>query len=88
MTVKLCWEWYPEESNAASNLTSKVDKEYKLPCKQHNPLSLSLNITKKKALHVATGSADESHQFVPSCSTQELQQLAEGLKLRQTLSGQ
>ena len=62
-------EWYPEETNAASNLTSdaasnlksEVDKENSLPCKRHNPLSLSLNKTKKKALHVVTGSTDESH---------------------------
>ena len=78
-------KWYPEESNAASNLTSdaasnltsEVDKENKLPC---NPFSLSLNKTNKKALHVVTGSAGESHRFVLLCSAQELQQLAEGLK--------
>ena len=78
-------EWYPEESDAAaSNSTPQVDKENKVPCKRRNPLSFSLNKTKKKALHVVTASADESHQFAPPCSTQILQQLAEGLKPAKT----
>ena len=78
-------EWYPEEFDAAaSNSTPQVDNENKVPCKQRNPLSLSLSKTKKKALHVVTASADESHRFTPPYSTQELQQLAEGLKPAKT----